>query len=286
MDEQNEYTIVMGIFDVITKSIRTAISKAKENDKPLGIGVYTTEYCDKVLFTHPMMSDEHRMQIVSGLDGVDFVFTISNLEESKKKSKEAYINYLNETIETESKKKYKVGFVIGSFDLLHAGHIENINLASRMCEELYVVLKTDERIIANKHKIPMQNTTKRAENLRSLKEVKNIVFMDMDSSRKDVLDMIIDKYKEEHPEENLDKREIVAIFGEDLKEKEIEREEWEKINVVFTSRSPEKMKTVSSTAYQGKVQEGGGIGKIENLEDSSLIIGFFDEKDEDLRDNN
>ena len=46
------------------------------------------------------------------------------------------------------------------------------------------------------------------------------------------------------------------------------------------------MKTVSSTVYQGKVQEGGGIGEIENLEDSSLIIGFFDEKDEDLRDNN
>ena len=57
---------------------------------------------------------------------------------------------MEENKKREEAKKYKVGFVIGSFDVFHAGHLENLTLAKEMCEKLVVVLKTDERIQKNK----------------------------------------------------------------------------------------------------------------------------------------
>ena len=77
MSKDNSSNIITGIFDFIVKDIRKAIKETRmKNDKPVGVGVYTTEYCEENFFTKPYKSLEHRKEIASGLEGVDFVFEV------------------------------------------------------------------------------------------------------------------------------------------------------------------------------------------------------------------
>ena len=76
MEEKRKYTYVKGIFDVITKEVREKIKMSKEEGKPLGIGVFSDEYCEDTIFTKPTKELEHRLSVAEGFSGVDFVFPI------------------------------------------------------------------------------------------------------------------------------------------------------------------------------------------------------------------
>ena len=279
MEEKRKYTYIKGIFDVITKEVREKIKMSKEEGKPLGIGVFSDEYCEDTIFTKPSKELEHRLSVAEGFSGVDFVFPIQLGECIDEIAENAYNEYLVRIKAATSKKEeFKAGIVIGSYDLLHAGHIENIKLASEFCERLYAVVKTDERILANKNKIPMQNTTERANNVKLLKSVSGVTYMDLDSTREDIVKDVIETYKEETGKE-ISESEIVAVFGEDLKEKEeIHKKEWGDVSLRFTSRPVEKMKKVSSSSYQKKIKEAGGIEVYEARENNS--VGSYKDEQE------
>lgn len=286
---EKDYKLIIGIFDTISKEIRNRVLNKSEEGKPLGVGVYTDECCDTKLYTYPMKSLDHRMQIAQGLSGVAFTFPVDSLQpnEIEKAAEVAYEKYLNEVKQKEEAKKYKAGFVIGSFDLLHAGHIENINLASTFCEDLYVVVKTDERIFDRKKKHSIQNTTERAEILRALKQVKGVVFYDLDSNRDDVIRNIIDQYQKDHPGETIEQKDLVAIFGEDLKEKEEKRKrdgDWGEVNIEITPRYKEKMKKISSSVYKKIIQETGGLQNYEKRELDGLVDDSMDFDDDSIED--
>ena len=279
MEEKRKYTYIKGIFDVITKEVREKIKMSKEEGKPLGIGVFSDEYCEDTIFTKPSKELEHRLSVAEGFSGVDFVFPIQLGECIDEIAENAYNEYLVRIKAATSKKEeFKAGIVIGNYDLLHAGHIENIKLASEFCERLYAVVKTDERILANKTKIPMQNTTERANNVKLLKSVSGVTYMDLDSTREDIVKDVIEMYKEETGKE-ISESEIVAVFGEDLKEKEeIHKKEWGDVSLRFTSRPVEKMKKVSSSSYQKKIKEAGGIEVYEARENNS--VGSYKDEQE------
>jgi len=279
MEEKRKYTYIKGIFDVITKEVREKIKMSKEEGKPLGIGVFSDEYCEDTIFTKPSKELEHRLSVAEGFSGVDFVFPIQLGECIDEIAENAYNEYLVRIKAATSKKEeFKAGIVIGSYDLLHAGHIENIKLASEFCERLYAVVKTDERILANKNKILMQNTTERANNVKLLKSVSGVTYMDLDSTREDIVKDVIEMYKEETGKE-ISESEIVAVFGEDLKEKEeIHKKEWGDVSLRFTSRPVEKMKKVSSSSYQKKIKEAGGIEMYEARENNS--VGSYKDEQE------
>ena len=281
MEEKRKYTYIKGIFDVITKEVREKIKMSKEEGKPLGIGVFSDEYCEDTIFTKPSKELEHRLSVAEGFSGVDFVFPIQLGECIDEIAENAYNEYLVRIKAATSKKEeFKAGIVIGSYDLLHAGHIENIKLASEFCERLYAVVKTDERILANKNKIPMQNTTERANNVKLLKSVSGVTYMDLDSTREDIVKDVIEMYKEETGKE-ISESEIVAVFGEDLKEKEeIHKKEWGDVSLRFTSRPVEKMKKVSSSSYQKKIKEAGGIEVYEARENNS--VGSYKDEQEGI----
>ncbi len=273
--EEKDYKIVIGIFDTISKAVRDGISNNSKGDKPLGVGIYTDEYCKEHLFTTPMKPLEHRMEIAQGFSGVAFTFPVDSMHQAdmEKVADEAYKAYMEEQQKSEKSKKYKVGFLIGSFDLFHTGHLENIYMAKEMCEYLYAVVKTDERIWDRKHKQPIQNTTERAEILNALDPVKGVVFYDIDSTRADVIKDIITQFEADFPGQTLKESEMAAIFGEDLKNKEEQRKadgDWGEVSVVITPRPKEKMKTVSSSAYQKKIKEQGGLESAEMSEERSL----------------
>lgn len=274
---KKDYIVITGIFDIITKGIRKSVLEKSKDGKPLGVGVYTDEYCESTNFSRPMKSVEHRMDIAQGLNGVAFTFpaTSRDFSEIEQAADEAYESYLEKVEEAKRPKKYKAGILIGSFDLLHSGHIQNIQLASDMCQNLYVFVKTDERILAKKHKDTSQNTTKRAANLKALKTemVKDVLYFDLDSTRADAVRGVIERYQQDYPGETLEENDIVAIFGEDLKEKEEgakRRGEWGDVNIEFTPRPEEKMKKVSTTAYKRYMEETGGLDIYEEKEEKGL----------------
>lgn len=227
--KEKEYNVITGIFDVITKGIRKSVLERSLDGKPLGVGVYTDEYCELTDFSKPMKSVEHRMEIAQGLTGVAFTFIANSrvFSEYEEVADVAYKEYMERVKQEQAPKPYKAGFVIGSFDLLHSGHLQNIELASEMCDELYVVVKTDERIRDKKHKDPVQNTAQRAANLCALKKVKDVLYYDLDSNRTDVVNSIIEQYALNHLGQLLEPKDLVAIFGEDLKEKRKKEKEME-----------------------------------------------------------
>lgn len=277
MSEEKEYNLITGIFDVITKGIRKNVLERSESDKPLGVGVYTDEYCELTNFSKPMKPLEFRMEIAQGLSGVSFTFPANSRDfsEIEEIADAAYQQYLQQVELAKRPKDYKAGFVIGSFDLLHTGHLQNISFAAEKCEDLYVVVKTDERIAAKKKKEPIQNTTQRAANLRALKMVKNVLYYDLDSDRFDVIRDVKAQYQRDYPDRTIEDSDLVAIFGEDLKEKEEARKakgDWGDVNVAFTPRPQEKMKTISSSAYKALLESTGGLESYEDKEDKELSV--------------
>lgn len=275
MEDENkttEFHITHGVFDLICKDIREKIAQESKKEGVHGIGVLTDRYCEEELLTHPLKTLEQRMKIAESLEGVDFVFPLNEITKMQEEAEKAYLEYKRREEENKRRKRYKVGFVIGSFDVFHSGHLENINEAKQICERLFIVLKSDERIIKNKGKIPQQSTAERAEILKCLKQVENVLYMDIDTTREDVLEEVMKMAG------NIEKSDIVAIFGSDLKEKEEPhtKVEWKDINVEFTYRDPNKMGVISSSNYQEKCIESGGIETIEGIEKSAL--GDLDEE--------
>lgn len=263
-----DFSYTVGMYDVVCKAIRKKITEEAEKEGVYGIGVYTNEFCEQELMTCPMKSLEERMEIARCFEGVDFVFSVDTKERKKMDvlAEKAYLEYLDKQKKEEEVKKYKVGFVIGSFDVFHQGHLENLILAKKVCENLVVILKTDERILKNKNKKPRQSTAERASVLRFMKLIDEIRYMDLDTTRKDIVDDILTLYQ------GVEKHDIAAIFGSDLQSKEQQfiDTDWAEINVVFTHRDPEKMKVVSSSNYQKICDANGGISKLEEVEEESL----------------
>lgn len=263
--EKKEFHYTIGIYDTICKFIREKTREKADEEGAYGIGVMTDELCEQKYMTHPLKDIEQRMAIARGLDGVDFVFAVDDLEKTQEIAQKAYLEYKQQEEEKKKKRQFKAGFVIGSFDLFHPGHLENIEIAREYCERLFVVLKTDERIIKNKGKIPQQSTAERSAILKSLRQIDDVLYMDIDSTREDVVQDILKACP------GIERTDIVGLFGSDLKSKETDhKEEWGGIEIIFTDRDPKKMETVSSSYYQKEVDENGGLERFEDLEEEAF----------------
>ena len=74
-----------------------------------------------------------------------------------------------------SKKKFKVGYTTGVFDLFHIGHLNIIRRAKEQCEHLIVGVSTDELVKEYKNKYPIIPFEERKEIIESLKYVDEVV---------------------------------------------------------------------------------------------------------------
>lgn len=68
-------------------------------------------------------------------------------------------------------KKYKVGYVQGSFDMFHIGHLNIIKNAKSICDYLIVGVNSDEFMYSYKHKHPVIPVKERIEIIKALKYV-------------------------------------------------------------------------------------------------------------------
>ena len=75
-------------------------------------------------------------------------------------------------------KKYKIGFIQGTFDLFHVGHLNLIEKAKEQCNFLIVGVNTDELVREYKNKTPIIRTDERIRIIGALKAVDKVVMME------------------------------------------------------------------------------------------------------------
>ncbi|MBQ9364662.1 MAG: adenylyltransferase/cytidyltransferase family protein, partial [Schwartzia sp.] len=69
------------------------------------------------------------------------------------------------------KKKYKVGYIAGVFDLFHIGHLNMFRRAKEQCEHLIVGVVSDEQVRKSKRVEPFVPFDERIEMVRSCRYV-------------------------------------------------------------------------------------------------------------------
>lgn len=73
---------------------------------------------------------------------------------------------------------YKIGYTQGVFDMFHVGHLNLINNAKAQCEKLIVGVNSDELVQQYKHKTTVINEKDRAEIIRNLRAVDDVIIVD------------------------------------------------------------------------------------------------------------
>lgn len=237
-----------GVFDVLRaedlQSLDMQIQLGKEEGMDcFGLGIYEKSLCENLGLDTPLKDIEDRMKIMQQIIGVDFVFKVPSLDENiiEQKAKEAYKEYQKlkkeQKAEDVNNKKYEIGYAPGTYDLFHAGHLENLTIASRECKKLIVGVKSDELVQQHKNRTPVISAEERMEILRHFKFVYNVYkyhTRDLHIAN----DWIKARYG----------KAADAIFlGSDLKKDFSDSAD---LNIVYTPRDPKLMETRSTTAYR------------------------------------
>lgn len=73
------------------------------------------------------------------------------------------------------KKKFKIGYTAGVYDLFHVGHLNILKRAKEQCEFLIVAVSTDELVAQYKDKVPVIEFAERASIVEAIKYVDKVV---------------------------------------------------------------------------------------------------------------
>ena len=235
-----------GVYDILRSKDLQNLDKqiqlsAEEGAEYFALGIYDSNLCEYLNLSTPLKSIQDRLSIMEQIRGVDFVFPISTLDEEELKNtvKDAFAEFLKRKQQSEEneKKQYELGYAPGTYDLFHAGHLENLLIASEQCNRLIVGIKSDELVEAHKHTNPVISAEERMEILRHFKFVYD-VYKYHTRDLKIANRWLNSKYRHS----------IDAIFlGSDLKK---DFADLEGLNIIYTPRDKEGMKTRSTTAYR------------------------------------
>lgn len=125
-------------------------------------------------------------------------------------------------------------FVNGTFDILHQGHLRLLNYAKSLGDFLIVAIDSDQRVSSKKGRDrPVVDQMTRAEVLRNLRCVNEVVIFSSDENLKD----IICQYSPD-----------LMIVGSDWKGKEVIGSEYAK-ELVFFERNDDNSTTKTLECY-------------------------------------
>lgn len=154
---RKELCIISGVFDMIREQDINLIKRCAKSFRRVVVSVYDDDLAKLYLGIEPMYTTAERMKALEMIDDVASVSVVG--VDGSVKDKEMVEPFI---IDPPVRKKYKLGYLPGVFDLFHPGHIEYIQEASKLCERLIVGIKTDDYVMLNKKKTTIQNETERA----------------------------------------------------------------------------------------------------------------------------
>ena len=236
-----------GVFDILREEDLQNLDRQiqlsqEENVEAFGLGIYDENLCEQLGIGSPLKSLEDRMKIAECLRGVDFVFPVTTLDRKVilSRVKSAYEEYLankeREEANSGQQKPYDLGYAPGTYDLFHAGHLENLLIASSKCKRLIVGVKADELVEEHKGRKPVISDEERMEIIRHFKFVYGVYkyyTRDLHSANENI--------------QGIYGKPIDAVFlGSDL-QKDFSRTEG--LNIIYTPRDREKMNVRSTTHY-------------------------------------
>lgn len=73
------------------------------------------------------------------------------------------------------RKKYRIGYTQGTYDMFHIGHLNLINHAKQYCDYLIVGVNSDRLVEEYKHKTPVIDEKERARIVRNIRAVDKVV---------------------------------------------------------------------------------------------------------------
>ena len=275
--EDIDYTI--GAYDIIREKDLSKLTKKiiKSEKKLFGVGIYDSSICETLCVDQPIKSLEDRMQIMQQIKGVDFVFPVKSLDledirEEKLKACKIQMTKIQESKGQKNTKKYKVGYVPGTFDLFHCGHLENLMIAIGECEKVIVGVKSDDLVRKHKNKNPFILEDERKAIIENIKGIDYAYVYD-DRDLKKARENIRKLYGE-----TID----AVYFGEDLKEDF--KKPVEGLEIIFTKRPKELQKVRSTSAYRKKLGLKDIIQYVSNEEskdaEKTLTKDVLDKKQE------
>ncbi len=241
---------VTGVYDILRikdlQKLDMIIQKnIEKGNKYFAIALYDEELCEALGISEPLKNIEDRIKIVEQLSGVDFAFKISSLDKEiiQDSAQEALKIYEEkQKIKKEKRnKQYDIVYAPGTYDLFHAGHLENLLEASQKSKKLIVGVKADELVYEHKGRKPMMTAEERMEILRHFKFVDN-VYQYFTRDPHTAASWIKAKYN----------KDVDAIFlGSDLKE---DFKNIKDIPLVFTERDEKNMVNKSTSGYIKKLR--------------------------------
>ena len=188
MEENNEKIktgLIHGSFDMLETRDVDAINLAKEECEVLVVGVYSDEMYERLNGKKPAFSAEKRKELAESIKGVNYTIIIEDQEQlyNKERKKELLKLIKKEKIKKKqeknrvgsSKKKYEVGFVQGTMDMFHFGHLNLIKRAKKYCNKLIVGVNSDLLVQEYKHKRTIVNQEDRIRIVESIKGVDRVV---------------------------------------------------------------------------------------------------------------
>lgn len=78
----------------------------------------------------------------------------------------------------EEKKKYKVGYTQGVYDMFHIGHLNLLIHAKELCDYLIVGVNSDALVLEYKNKVTVINQDERLKIISHIKEVDECIIVD------------------------------------------------------------------------------------------------------------
>lgn len=75
-------------------------------------------------------------------------------------------------------KKFEIGFTQGTFDMFHIGHLNLLRQAKEQCKRLIVGVNSDKLVWNYKHKHPVIKEDERAEIVKAIRYVDDVVICD------------------------------------------------------------------------------------------------------------
>ena len=237
---------ILNVEDLI--KLLNLINSSKESGTEFfGVGVYTEDLCSKLGLLPPTQSLEARLEILSHIRGIDYVFPVTSLHPDilHSAAKKGFVNYKStNTPHINKPKPFKIGYVPGTHDLLHSGHLENLLYAASQCEILIVGVKSDTLVKEHKNKKPFDSEKDRATILQHLDFVSDThIYNTRDLTP--AVNSISQNYQ-------IPQNEIAIFLGSDLKN-DFEGK-YPNFNIVFTPRNLQNPNSPSSSRRTSKIK--------------------------------